>query len=255
MNINRKAILFVIIFGFMFGLLACQSKNTQNTGTPVIPASLPTSTVEYTQTPLPTAAPDLASTPGADESRSSIVKALSALYDQPNRMEVTTVISGGQTSKNTIEFIPPDKKRIVDEAQAVEYIVIGEKVYAKTSGQWNETQIPASAFLGDGKVNADTIGSTISDAQWVRKDSLNGTAMNVYRYSSTTVTSGIELRSQTELWIGEQDGLPYQMIIEGDVLSASTDPATGENKLQAVKALSTTLNRFDQTISIEPPVQ
>jgi hypothetical protein len=44
------------------------------------------------------------------------------------------------------------------------------------------------------------------------------------------------------------------MIIDGEILSASVDPETGESKMQAVPALTTTLIEFDLTLSIDAPI-
>ncbi|RPI23362.1 MAG: hypothetical protein EHM70_22605 [Chloroflexota bacterium] len=227
----------------MLGLLSsCQSQ------TPV-PTALPSPTLP------PTPEPTLQPTPNTDEIHAAIVNALMALYVQANRMEVTTVTGDGEPQTNVIEFVPPDRKRLVDEKEGVEYIVAGGIVYALTtsSGQWEETQIPASTFMSDAGITAEQIGSTISDPQWLRKDTLDGHAVNVYSYNSTTSSGDIELHSQTELWVGEADGLPYQMIIDGEILGASTDPGTGETELKAVKALTTTQIDFDPAIQIEPP--
>jgi hypothetical protein len=43
------------------------------------------------------------------------------------------------------------------------------------------------------------------------------------------------------------------MVINGEVLSASTDPASGESKLQAVQAQTITRVTFDPAIRIEAP--
>lgn len=234
-------VLFIFALFAIAGLAtACQPQDT-----PPIASETP---VQETPTRLP-----IDATPSADEARDVIANALLALYTRPNRMDVTTVLGSGETRTNSIEFIPPDRKRIVDPLENVEYVVIGEKVYAKTSGVWAETQIPASTFMGK-EVDLEIIKETIADAQWVRQDVLDGTPVFIYRYNSTTKPSDIELHSQTELWVGEADGLPYQMIVDGEILAASTDPGTGESKLQAVKALTTTLISF-ANIEIEAPVK
>jgi hypothetical protein len=254
-KLSKKVNNFIcfILVGLM---VACQSPNANSLTTSVISTLKSTNTPEPTYTPVSTATPTLEPTPDMEEIRAAIVKALFALYGRPNRMEVTTVLSEGRTSTNVIEFIPPDRKRIVSDE--VEYVVVGGKVYAKTksSGKWEETQIAASSFLGDGKVTEDGISGTINDEQFLRKDTLDGKSVIVYSYSSTTKSAeNIELNSQTELWVGLSDGLPYKMITDGETLSVSTDPETGKSKMEAVKALTTVLVAFDLPIIIEPPIQ
>jgi hypothetical protein len=209
-----------------------------------------------TNPPMPAASPTVEPTPSGDEIRDTITNALLALNTQSNRMDVITIPADGNTQTSTIEFVPPDRKHIVDLNSGVEYIVIGQKVYMKTgaSGNWEETQIPASTFLGEGEVSGQTIGETISDVQLVRDDTLDGRAVRVYSYNSTTTASGVELHSQTELWVGVSDGLPYKMVINGEVLSASTDPTSGESKIKAAQAQTSMLITFDPAISIESPI-
>ena len=212
-------------------------------------------TPEITNTPVSTATPTLVPTPSTDEIREIIVNALLALYTQSNRMEVTTVPRNGQAQTNMIEFVPPDRKHIVSVAEDVEYIVVENRVYAKTGGKWAETQIPAASFFEEEQATALTIEATISEVQYVREDTLEGKAVVVYSYTSTTKANDIELHSQTELWVGAKDGLPYKMVIDGEILSLSTDPNTGENKFQTVQALTTSLVEFDPTIKIEAPTE
>lgn len=252
---KTRIALSILLIVVSLGLSACGS------GAPSGPMPTPTSippTLAPTPTPLPTEtpAPAQAPTSSADEIHTLIVNALLSLYTQPNRMEVTTVLDDGPARTSTIEFVPPDRKYLVDLDQGVEYIVIGETVYAKTaaSDPWEETQIPASTFLGEGAITAEAIGDTISDARVVRSDTLEGRAVIVYGYHSTTQAGGIDLQSQAELWVGEQDGLPYKMISDGEIYTALTDPATGENKIAAVQALVTTLITFDPALAIEPPI-
>jgi hypothetical protein len=83
---------------------------------------------------------------------------------------------------------------------------------------------------------------------------LDGKAMGVFSYATTTQPSGVTLHSQVELWVGQVDGLPYKMIVDGETLKISMDPATGENKASAEKSLSTSLIVFDPSIKIEAPI-
>ena len=234
----------LLIFSFIFILAltaSCQSQKTASTSDPESLAVEPTT---------PTEEP----TPNADQARAAIISALLAVNSQSNRMEVSTVLGNGATSVNVIEFVPPDRKRIISSDYDMEYIVIGEQVYAKTSGNWAETEIPAATFMGEEVITEMTIAAMVSDAQFVRVDTLDGKPVVVYSYLSTTMSGDIELNSQVELWVGADDGLPYQMINTGDILSAATDPASGESTLQAVQAQTTTTFEFDPSISIEPPL-
>lgn len=254
MNKQSRILLFAMCVIMMGMIASCQPQALNGTN-PLSTQELPVAP-EPTNTPIPTAAPTAVPTPSAEEIHSSIVNALLELYLTPNRMDVSTALGDGQIRTSVIEFVPPDRKHLVDLDENVEYIVIGEMVYAKTgtSGAWEETQIPASSFMEEEEVTAQKIGETISDAQWIGTDTYNGLTVIVYKYNSTTKSGDIEMHSQTELWVAESDGLPVKMIIDGEILSASVDPDTGESKLQAVPALTTTLIEFDLTLSIEAPI-
>ena len=239
-RVNRLRIL--IACTLIAGLLAaCQP-----------PPASPTAGVQPTLTAsIPTLEPTL----GAAEIRATIINALWMLDKQPNRMESTTVPTGGQASTTVIEYIPKDRKHIV--TSDAELIVAGGKVYIKTSGRgvWQEEpQVPAATYLGDGNVSDKTIDPTIGSPTFVRSDALDGKPMLVFSYASTTHSGDIELHSQTELWVGKADSLPYKMIIDGDILGMATDSITGTTKSVAVKALTTVLIVFDPSIQIEPPL-
>ena len=246
-NTITRILLNTILLVILVLAAACQSSPTET----VLPAS-PLDTPVPVQALAPTASP----TPNANEASAVILHALLGLNSQPNRMEIVTSPEGGQAQTNVIEFVPPDRKHIASVEEGVEYIVIGEQVYAytKSAGQWAETSIPAATFMGDQEITEATLAQTISEAQFVREDALDGKAVMVYSYRSTTQSRDIELHSQVELWVGKTDGLPCKMINDGEILAASTDPATGASKLQAVPAQTTTLITFDATLSIEPPV-
>ena len=78
--------------------------------------------------------------------------------------------------------------------------------------------------------------------------------VKLYRYRSTTKSGDLELHGQTVLWVGQVDGLPYKMVVDGETLAVSNDPATGESKTQAVNAQTTTLIVFDPSLRIESPM-
>jgi hypothetical protein len=206
------------------------------------------------QAPAPTLPPTVPPTPDAAELRTRVIDALLALNLKSNRMDVTTVLSGSETRMNTIEFVPPDRKRIVDDAADVEYIVVGDTVYARTAGKWAKTEIPASTFMGEGQTTAETLDKTVGAVQVRRQETLDGRALVVYAYYSTTTAGDLELHSYTELWVGVDDGLPYKMVTNGEIPATSVDPATGESKLNAVQAQTTTIIEFDPAIAIEAPI-
>ena len=179
-----------------------------------------------------------------------------ALTSTQNSMDNLTEIEGGKINHSVIEFIPPDKKHIVSVEDEVEYIIIAEKVYMKTksSDGWEQAQIPAAAFMGQGEATEQTIGEMLRQIEFVRNDQLDGMPMLVVKYIEVTKTRDGELESQVELWIGEEDGLPYKMIKDGKIYSVVNDPQTGESKQEYVNAITTTIFGFDPNFQIEAPI-
>jgi hypothetical protein len=212
------------------------------------PTPQPSATPEPTAIPLPTETP----LPDADQARSAILQGMLALTNQPNRMTVTTMLEDDTTSTDIIEFVPPDRKRIISPEFDMEYVIIGETVYMKVAGAWATVQIPAATFMGE-PVTEQTLAATISKPQFLRLDELDGMPVAVYGYQSTTLASGIELHSQVELWISLTDSRVYQMITDGETLSVSTD-ASGQSVSLAVPALSTTRIEYDPALTIESPI-
>jgi hypothetical protein len=238
-------------------LASCQSKNVGSASTSAVPEQKPSSTPLPTQISMPTSTPKVEPTLSVGEIRASISNALFALFSKANRMNNKVVLENGQIRTNIIEFVPSDRKHIIDVDEKVEYIIIGDKVYSKTktSGDWEETQLSASTFLGEEGVTAQEIGETISNVQLEGKDILDDQAVVIYSYERIEKYRNIELHNHTRIWVGEDDGLPYKMIIDGEIVSVSTDTDTGESIPGAAKAVTTVLINFDPTISIEPPFQ
>jgi hypothetical protein len=234
---------FIIAFGLLILLAACQSQT-------VAPAvSQPTNAAAATQP----AAPTSQSTPSSEEGRALAAHAMYALSTRPNRMDVTTT-SGGNTSSNAIEFIPPDRKHIIGDP--VEFIIIGDKAYDTIAGKgkWSVSQYPASTFMGNPNATESSFAADINNASFLRTDELNGKPVIVISFDGIDHFNGLDMPRKTELWIGKADGLPYKMIIDGEIAAVSADPATGKSTLEAVKSFSTTLISFDAAIQIEAPI-
>lgn len=260
-KLNRILVEFVClaIFGLM---ISCQSQNINPPTETAIPVQKFTSTPEPspsplpTQPPLPSAASTLTSTPGVDEILTSVVNALWVRNTKAHRMNCTSVFEDGNTQKYMNEFVPPDRKYVIYYDQDVEYIVVGDKVYINEGGsEWEATQLPAANFMRNIEETTQEISESLHDVQRVREDMLGGKGIVVYKFNSVSTYNNIELSSQTELWVGEADGLPYKMLIDGEIAASRNNPDTGESEAYAARSLTTCLLEFDSTISIEPPVQ
>jgi len=204
--------------------------------------------------PASTVASNSSSTPSAAQARQAIIHALLALNTQPNRLDVTTVDSAGISHPSVIEFLPPDKKHIT--AEGTDLIIAGGKVYLQSSSSapWQEMEVPASTYLGNPPVTEEAMGKYVENSEFLRAEVLNGRSMFVFHYSSSSVSNGVTLHSQVDLWVDPVDGLPYKMITEGETLKVSLNPSTGQNEASAEKALSTCLISFPAHLTIESPL-
>lgn len=242
-------------------LVACNQTSAESTNPPV-----PDPTLAATEPEIPPAAPSdtpITASPvepgnqSPEEIQAVLVKALMALNGRPNRMDVSTLlVDEGETRTNVIEFVPPDRKRIVSEEEGIEYIIVNNVVYARTetSGAWQQTSLPASTFMQENEVTEASVAETISDAKFLRSDTLDGKPVYVYSYHSSAGTSEVEIVNEIEIWIGALDGLPYKMFMDGQILSARTNPSTGKSELEAVPAQTTTQIEFDDNLTIEAPI-
>ena len=218
-------------------LFACFSLSFQLTGCQSAASSPPAAT----------------GTPSAEEARRIIFHALQLLSTSPNRMSNTTVAADGTIHQNVIEFIPPDKKHISGEG--TETLVAGGLVYFRdsTDGSWQMTEIPAITYLGIPLTTEKLFDAVVEGGEYVRADTLDGTPVGVFHYATISHSDEGSMQSQVELWVGQADGLPYKMVVNGGTLKVSMDPATGEKKTSVEEDITTSLIVFDKSIKIEAP--
>lgn len=256
-NLSHTSKTLFIVCLIIIGLFsACQSQPTPAAGSGVQPAATGatgSSTLPATsQPPTATLPPTQLPTPSADEASPTIAKALFFLYTETHRLRTTSQTPQGE-QQMIIEFIPPDRKHLSGSGN--EYIVVGEIVYerAEDGGEWQVSQIPSETFLGDMDTTIEELAATIEAPRFLRQETLDGKVMLVFTYGNTTTLSGIELHTETEIWISAADGRPYQMFVDGDTLGVSTDPSTGASSVVAAPTSSTILIEFDSTIRVEQP--
>jgi hypothetical protein len=240
---NKEQRIALILSGLalLAMVAACGPQGT----TPPTAAPEPTATSAAAPTPEPS--------PDAEQVRDAIVSALLALNTLPNGMDSTTVLADGSTHTTAVAFVPPDRKQII--ADGTEIIVVGDSVYIKPAGtsEWQTDPTPATVYLGEA-VTEQSIRATLGEVVYLGTDQFDGRPVRRYRYSSTVRSGEIELHSETDLWVGQTDGLPYRMVIDGETLAVSTDPATGESVVQAVKTQTTSIIAFDPLLEIAPPI-
>jgi hypothetical protein len=79
-------------------------------------------------------------------------------------------------------------------------------------------------------------------------DTLNGKSMQVYQFSTSSQANPLLATGTTKLWVGADDGLPYQ-----SQTNATTDAALFGQTLNG-QATITSVYTYDSSITIQPPM-
>lgn len=123
--------------------------------------------------------------------------------------------SGGKISESTIEFAAPASVRMVMKTQNMEQIVIDGTHYMKSDGRWTRLPISTGNLIEQFRKDPaalDAFERTISGAQIVGPESVDGKPATAYRYYQTA-TFGGRLASSAgwvKLWVGA-NGLPLKL--------------------------------------------
>ncbi len=123
--------------------------------------------------------------------------------------------SGGKISENTIEFAAPGSIRMVMKKENMEQIMINGAHYMKADGRWTRLPISTSNLIEQFRKDPATIDAferTISGAQIVGPEVVNGKPATAYRYYQSASIGG-GLASSTgwvKLWVGA-NGLPMKL--------------------------------------------
>lgn len=232
--------------------------------TEAAPAEAPTE--EPTTAPAPTAVPpteapaeptaeataEVPAAEGEPDALSAILSAQGAFVgsDSIRASMESTDPSTGDVFTTTVEFVPPDRYRIVNAF--TQMVSVANKTYMSADGSsWQELPIGLAdvmqglptltsdpeeiqAFLDDLQVR-------ITNAAYTGKEDLNGMEMEVYEYDATSALDepGAE-PSHTTLWINPNDGRVYKVVTQ-----TSAAGTTGTVTL---------LYEYDLPLEIEAPV-
>ena len=176
--------------------------------------------------------------PALKRFRATLKAAFQALGTQKSYRYRSTMLIGGKTYQTTIEYLLPDKKHIVTDSG--EYIVTADKVFVKEGENWKVSKTLTPETFQD---DLTSLTGKAENIQWIGKDTLDGKAMQAIQFEIKNTDAGKETTQQFKLWVGEGDGLPYKLIIDGS--AASVDQTTGQTS--QVQAVSTLLFEYDQT--------
>lgn len=214
-------LLFVLI---LLAITACTGKNNSPNSTSAVPQ------------------------PSQDEMRKAIIGAFKNQYDHPHRIE-SAVSTADQDVLITIEYVPPDRYSISSEANYYrQIIIITDKVYGKSNDQWSILPMSPDQLINPNSLKE--LENTIQGIQYMGQETLDGKSTNVYQYKSDTTIGKTKVTQQSQLWIGVSDGLPYKIVIDGQI--ATMDARTGN--VEGIKAKTTQTIVYDQAIKIEAPL-
>lgn len=180
--------------------------------------------------------------------KAAVVQVLTAMQNSGPYRVTTTIVSDDTTMEMTGEVIPPDKmhnKTMIDD-QPMEMLMVGEQSWMKLGDDWQE--MPGGAALTIEQAlgfSVDELDKMITDVAYVGVESLNSVDAAVYTFTNDTSKSealkDMDVKSTVKLWVNIASGLPIQQEIAGEAMG--------------IKSTSTQMIEFDDSITIEPPVQ
>ena len=152
-------------------------------------------------------------------------KAMRAQLDAKSfRAHIDSTAGEGTSSTSVVEYVAPDRYRMVVEAKTgaqtvkLEYVIVGGATYIKgPDGRWVRTPVDAGALIkGFRDPNMlDELKKT-TDIKFVGRDTLEGQPMLVYEYTQTNPL-GMKMKATSKTWLSEADGLPRKTETEGEL--------------------------------------
>lgn len=154
-------------------------------------------------------------TVSADDASEAFKEVIDAQMKAKSYRARMTLPTGNETFINTIEFVAPDKMRIVNKSS--EMIIVPEGTYIKPAGgEWKKSPVNMSGNIGELRSSGFN-DSFLKDSQvrLVGSDTLDGEPMTVYEiiYDSPET----KIKSKTLIWVSRSDKLPRKVEVEGEV--------------------------------------
>jgi hypothetical protein len=185
-----------------------------------------------------------------DKPLDAMTRAMRAQLDAKSyRAHVTTTLADGAPNKMIIEYVAPDRYRMVNDMQVggkslnQEFIIVGNGSYIKApNGQWMKSPVDASEIVKgfrDPKM-LDELAKT-ADVKFVGADTLDGAPMLIYQYTQTN-PMGLKMKSTSKTWLSVADGLPRKTESEGEFDGKKTKTLV-------------TISDYNADIKIESPVK
>jgi hypothetical protein len=135
------------------------------------------------------------------------------------RAQMTMTDGDGRITHGTIEFAAPSSAHMVmktdGRTDAVEHILYNGALYIKGDKQWVRSPIPSDTILEQIRKDPRTIENfmkTLSGAQTVGSEPVNGKSATAYRYyQAGSIAGGMgSTKGWVKMWIGG-NGLPLKL--------------------------------------------
>lgn len=148
----------------------------------------------------------------------TLATALAALFLANGAIAGPVECEAVQNSFKAVSAVPGYRQVVevtAPNSSKMEFVVIGETIYAQISGKW--TKIPMRAGARASMLANILETATISDCTEIRAETLPVGRMKVYRYTMTPLKpkSGPALPGgpvESEIWVGVADGLVHRLI-------------------------------------------
>jgi hypothetical protein len=149
------------------------------------------------------------------------------------RAHVTSSLGDDPANKMVIEYVAPDRYRMIREGQSggagensktefaggnsrMEFIVVGGAMYMKMpNGGWVKSPVDAGEMIKafHNPKMVEELAKT-ADVKLVGPDTLDGAPMLVYQYTQNN-PMGMNLKSVSKTWLSVADGMPRKTESEG----------------------------------------
>ena len=188
------------------------------------------------------------SSQSTDQMRSVIIGAFEKQYDHAHRI-TNQIKTADQDIQVIIEYAPPDSYLIDSEQNFYrKLIVVDDMVFGFANQQWEVLPINPDQIISPKAL--EMLKASIQDIGYKGQETLNGVKLDVYEYRSDVMIGEEKVTQQNTLWVGTTDGLPYQVVMEGQI--ATMDARTSQ--IQGIPATTTQIIQYDANIKIEPPL-
>jgi outer membrane lipoprotein-sorting protein len=181
-----------------------------------------------------------------------MTKAMRAQLDAKSyRAHVTSTLADTAPNKMVIEYVAPDRYRMVRDGQGgsgeengrMEFVVIGDAMYIrKPDGGWARAPVNAGEMIKsfrDPKMLDELVKT--ADVKFVGADTLDGAPMLIYQYTQNN-PMGMNLKSTSKTWLSVADGMPRKTETEGVLDGKKTNTVI-------------TISDYNADIKIESPAK